>query len=287
MIANGKSCGEKTSPFLVIFSDLDGTLLDPFTYSWKDAKEAIAHCKRLDIPIILVTSKTRAELELIIEDLDIQDPFITENGGGIFFPKTRFPAPPVGSESVNNFWRWSLGVPYEILKSALKEIAAETGCKIIGFSDMDPRQISSLTGLDLEQARRAAKREFDEPFIVEDMREDQETLITKAAHRKGLKVSKGGRFFHLHGNSDKGLATRRLIGWYGDMGHSIYCLGIGDSDNDIPMLEAVDQPIFVGEREKLGSLEAHLSRLMVTTQRGPKGWNEGVMKFLKTHGGIC
>ena len=279
----GTSRGETTSPFLVIFTDLDGTLLDSVTYSWKDAQEAVAECKRRGIPIILVTSKTRAELELITADMGISDPFITENGGGIFFPKTKFHSPPPGSDSVGGLWRWSLGISHDTLRKALREIAAETGARLVGFSDMEPSQISSLTGLDLEQAHRAAQREFDEPFVVQNLHEALEVKLSEAAQKRGLRVSKGGRFLHLHGGSDKGTAVRRLIGWYEHMGyHNIYSLGIGDSENDMPMLEAVDEAIFVGDPRELRTWTCKPKRLTITKQMGPKGWREGVLHFLNT-----
>ena len=286
MVAASKSFGEKGSPFLVIFSDLDGTLLDEQTYSWEEAEQGLNECRRRGVPIVLVTSKTRAELEVISVQLGLDDPYITENGGGVFFPKTKFPTPPPGAESVDSLWRWSLGVSHGTLKSALREIATEVRCNIIGLSDMRPEEIASLTGLDIEQARRAAKREFDEPFLISDADKGQEFRVIKAAEERGLRVSKGGRFFHLHGNSDKGTATKKLITWYRNMGHDVLSLGIGDSENDFPMLQAVDRAVFVGDPRKLGNMGVQLSTLKITTEKGPKGWNEGVMNFLQAQGGI-
>jgi len=278
--------GEKNSPFLVIFTDLDGTLLDPITYSWQEAQQAIEKCKLYQIPIVPVTSKTRAELKSLMADIGINGPFITENGGGIFFPKTMFHNPPPESDSVDGLWRWTLGVSYETLKKALNEIAEEIGATLTGFSDMEPSQISTLTGLDLDQARRAAKREFDEPFVLPYMDETLELKIAEAAQKRGLLVSKGGRFLHLHGRSDKGSAVRRLIDWYRHTGHhNIHSLGIGDSQNDFPMLEAVDQAIFVGDPKKLNAWAGKPKRLMITKQKGPKGWHEGIMNFLNAQGG--
>ena len=70
----------------VVFTDLDGTLLDHDTYGWEEARPALERCKRLFIPIVLVSSKTRAEMDHLRVKLSISSPFISENGGGIFFP---------------------------------------------------------------------------------------------------------------------------------------------------------------------------------------------------------
>ena len=74
-------------PYVVIFTDLDGTLLDHETYGWKEAKPALNLCKALKVPLILVSSKTRAEMNLLRHELELTSPFISENGGGIFFPE--------------------------------------------------------------------------------------------------------------------------------------------------------------------------------------------------------
>ena len=69
---------------IIVFTDLDGTLLHPKTYSFEAAMPALKLIKEKDIPIILCSSKTRAEIEVYRKKLDNQHPFVSENGGGIF-----------------------------------------------------------------------------------------------------------------------------------------------------------------------------------------------------------
>ena len=45
----------------VIFTDLDGSMLDAETYSFQAARPALQKLKKKQVPIILCTSKTRAE----------------------------------------------------------------------------------------------------------------------------------------------------------------------------------------------------------------------------------
>ena len=49
-------------PELIIFTDLDGTLLD-FRYSYKEAVPALNLIRKKNIPLIICSSKTRAEIE--------------------------------------------------------------------------------------------------------------------------------------------------------------------------------------------------------------------------------
>ena len=69
----------------IIFSDLDGTLLDHKTYTFEPASEALSVLKSRKIPLILSSSKTKAEIERIQSKLALKDPFIFENGSGVFY----------------------------------------------------------------------------------------------------------------------------------------------------------------------------------------------------------
>ena len=158
--------GVSGTPFLVIFTDLDGTLLDHTTYQWEDALPALDLCKRLHVPVIPVSSKTRAEINILRCELSVFAPFVSENGGGIFFPQEACVDPPPGTSLDRGLWRWSLGTPYARLVQGLQEIREELKWNIKGFSDMSIEEISQLTGLDLETSRLAAMREYDEPFFI-------------------------------------------------------------------------------------------------------------------------
>lgn len=75
---------------IIIFTDLDGTLLHPNIYSFAKARPALNLIKEEGIPLVLCSSKTRAEMEVYRERLGNNHPFVSENGGGIFIPKDCF-----------------------------------------------------------------------------------------------------------------------------------------------------------------------------------------------------
>ena len=56
-------------PPLVVFSDLDGTLLDHDTYAWDAAKPALTRLALLGCPVILTSSKTAAEITVLQADM--------------------------------------------------------------------------------------------------------------------------------------------------------------------------------------------------------------------------
>ncbi len=284
--------GVPGAPFLVIFTDLDGTLLDYTTYEWREAMPALNACKGLEIPVILVSSKTRAEMDLLRRSMSLSDPFISENGGGIFFPRETFKTPPPEATAAlaleaqkahrdEGLWQWSLGLPYPDLIKGLQDLREELGWHIRGFSDMSIEEISYLTGLDIERASLAAMREFDEPFVVLDQEEPNLDALSEAVVKRGLRVSSGGRLYHLQGKNDKGVAVERLISWYGGGQRKIISIVLGDSPNDFPMLELADFPVLVRSGQEYPALKEKVPRLKVTRDMGPSGWNSAVLEILR------
>jgi mannosyl-3-phosphoglycerate phosphatase len=269
------------SPFLIIFTDLDGTLLDHDTYEWKAARPALERCKATGIPVILVSSKTRDEMQRIRAAMANSDPFISENGGGIFFPDGVPYDVPNGIVFATGMWQWSLGQPYAFLVQSLHEIRQKLGWDIRGFSDMTVEEISQITGLDLETSRLASKRDYDEPFLLpEDGLKYPLESLRALASRRGLRISVGGRFLHLHGQYDKGDAVSRLISWYNTNHDSLKTAALGDSPNDYPMLRRVDVPILVRSAEPFQEYRVPLPNLRTTRDKGPEGWNRAVLDLL-------
>jgi mannosyl-3-phosphoglycerate phosphatase len=268
------------APFIVVFTDLDGTLLDHDTYGWEEALPALDRCKRLLIPIVLVSSKTRAEMDPLRRKMSITAPFISENGGGIFFPCDTTEVPPPDAFRDGDLWQWSLGLPYFDLIRELDGIREELGWDIKGFSDMKIDDISELTGLDKKSTRRAVTREFDEPFIILDQDPVDRKSLKKAAAKRGLAITEGGRFFHLNGKNNKGQAVQKLISFYKRLNGNIVSVALGDSPNDFPMLECVDYPVLVRSKRDFEGLKKRIPRLVVTSEMGPKGWNKALLDIL-------
>ncbi len=76
---------------VVVFSDLDGTLLEIGDYPLREAEPALQRLRSEGIPLVLCTSKTFAEVEWYRDRLRNTHPFIVESGGAIYIPKGYFP----------------------------------------------------------------------------------------------------------------------------------------------------------------------------------------------------
>jgi len=226
---------------IVLFADLDGALLDE-KYSYQTVKPVIDQLLILNTAIVFCSSKTRAEIEFYRRQMGINDPFISENGSAIFIPKGYFKFGYSFTWSSHKYNVIELGAAYSAVRGELGKAKEKSAAKIIGFGDMTEKEIAKDSGLPLELAKLAKRREYDEPFrIVEGNEKEVLELITKESYR----YTKGGRYFHMLGNTDKGRAVTLLKGLYAKSFHELITYGIGDSSNDLPMLEMVDIPIFV------------------------------------------
>lgn len=262
---------------IVLFTDLDGTLLDHEDYSFAGAAPALARLRSEGIPLVFTTSKTRKEIERLQEVLRFRDPFISENGGGVFFPEGYGPWVP-GGEPFPPHILVRFGKPYGEIRRFVSALPRSFGVR--GFGDMAAEEIARLTGLPPDQAKLAADRDFTEPFLPGN--EAALPELHALAGREGLQIVRGGRFHHLVGkDQDKGRAVR-LVAEVFMKKHGIRpaTIGLGDSPNDFPMLEAVDVPVLVPHPD--GSSEVlHRPGLIVAPLPGSRGWNAAVESLLE------
>lgn len=231
---------------LLIFTDLDGTLLNSEDYDFHAALPQLTALQTAQIPVIPVTSKTRSEVKQLRHAIGLTDPFIVENGSGVFVSQgdSRFRL--TGHESAGDDVLLRLGCTYAEARAGLQAIAQSLGQPLQGFGDLSEAEIAQLTGLSLAEARQAQAREFSEPFITpQDLSPIQ---IKQAVTTQGFKVVVGDRFSHLIGpQAGKGRAVQQIVMAY-QRAHpdvALITVGLGNSPNDLDLLEQVDHPIVI------------------------------------------
>lgn len=272
-------------PHYLLFTDLDGSLLDNDSYSFDEAQPALEMLRSQDIPVILVSGKTRAEIEPLRERLDHQGPFIVENGAAVYVPLETFAFQPERSRRRSSYHVIELGTPYALLRDVLRQIEDTVGTPLHGFGDLSVDEVMATTGLSREDALRAMLREFDEPFLVNGPPKLIEEICRQIVMR-GLNWTRGGRFFHLMGNNDKGRAAELLLRCYKRHGREtdlpdLETIGIGDSLNDLPLLLTVDHPILVQKPDGSYDPDINLPNLIRAPGVGPAGWNRAVLDILQ------
>ncbi|TAN44018.1 MAG: HAD-IIB family hydrolase [Nitrospirae bacterium] len=281
---------------IVIFTDLDGSLLHPKTYSFGAALPALTLIRARKIPLILCSSKTRAEIEEYKRKLGNNHPFVSENGGGIFIPEGYFSQTihealfcKAGSfpslakkgemgvvESPRVYYVISLGKPYEEIRKVFSDLRERLNIKVKGFGDMTEEDIAELTGLTVEEASLAKLRDFGEPFVFEG---NLDKSFLNAIEASGLHWTQG-QFYHVMGDNDKGKAVNILKGLFERENEEIHTIGLGDGFNDLPMLREVDQPVLIPKEDGSYDHRVNLPGIIKAEKSGPDGWNKAIMELL-------
>ncbi len=262
---------------LVVFTDLDGTLLDHETYSFEAAGPALGRLKELGVPVVLCTSKTRMETEAWRERLQNRHPFIVENGGALFVPPDYFPMELQASARRDAYEVFELGDPYEDLVDTLRAAAIESRCRARGFHDLTVEETAVCCGLPVEQAARAKQREYDEPFEILDAGSDR---LLAGIERRGKRWTRGGRFYHIMGGSDKGRCVELAADLYRQAFGAVKTVGLGDGMNDAAFLKVVDIPIVIRSATST-KLQPMIRGARVTDCPGPEGWNRAILDLLR------
>lgn len=261
----------------VIFSDLDGSLLNYDDYSFEKARPALEKIRRWGIPLILTTSKTRTEVEIILGEMGLEEPFIVENGGALLFPAGYRGWDMANGIATQSYTMIQLGIPYAEIRAFVKRMTPRF--KIRGFGDCSVQEIADMTGLPYDKARLAKEREFTEPFLLGEEKDIDD--LSYLASKDKIKIARGGMFYHFMGiHQDKGEAVKLMKSIFRrHIGDEVRFVGIGDSANDIPMLEHVDIPVLISHAD--GRFEdVDLPNLTRADSPGSKGWNEAVEGIL-------
>ncbi|MBU2548518.1 MAG: HAD-IIB family hydrolase [Proteobacteria bacterium] len=260
----------------LIFSDLDGTLLDHHTYAWTPARPALRLMDETDTPLVLVSSKTRVEIESLRIELGNRHPFIPENGGAIFIPAGYPLDPPPAAVDLAPYRAVILGRRVEEIAIAFDRLAERLPVRAL--SRLDPVEVAALTGLTIEQARAARGREFGEAFLLDDPGIPESELV-REVEALGLRLTRGGRFYHLLGENDKGRAVRMLADMYRQRQSPLITAACGDAPNDAPMLAAVDRPFLVA-RPDGSHAPMDVPGMVRVPLPGPAGFNQAVTGLL-------
>ncbi|MFG6668602.1 HAD-IIB family hydrolase [Halomonas sp. HNIBRBA4712] len=264
-------------PRLVV-TDLDGSLLDHDSYDFSPAAASLARLRAIGVPVIPVTSKTRAELIPLRQALNLTaTPFVAENGAVIGLPPGWcHPSLDRPGDARDSVVIKHTGVDSRFIRARLNVWRERLGIRFTRMGEMSMAELIALTGLDETRARAARQREGSEPLVWEDSDQALEAF-QRALESDGLALTQGGRFHHVMvASSHKGSAVSWLIKRFSSLrGRAPLTLGLGDGPNDLEMLEAVDQAVVIKGRHDL-TVEPANAALYRTQAFGPAGWVEGL-----------
>ncbi|MEM6710301.1 MAG: HAD-IIB family hydrolase [Pseudomonadota bacterium] len=234
-----KTLSRGRSIHTLIFTDLDGTLLDD-RYDLAAAANALDAVVKLGAVAIPVTSKTRRECEALNALRRIKTPLIFENGAGIAW------------QGIDYGDRASIeieGPGYAELCERLDRVRVNGQFNFRGFNAMNAAELAERCGLSPEMASLALAREATEPLVWEDT-ESSRRAFAEYLSMFRLQLVEGGRFLHVMPQTDKGMAAAKVVQrWFECSGLSARTIGCGDSPNDQALLEFTSSCILFPRRD--------------------------------------
>jgi len=277
----------------LIFSDIDNTLLQSYIIKegeiyhieeYGEIKEIVQKLRKNKIPLVLCSSKTRFEQEKIRKYLEIDDPYVVENGGAIFIPENYFPIDleELGlsiSSRINENLVIELGKSYNRIIETLQEIREIFHIEFIAVHDLSLPELAQKVGISIYDAKLMASREYSETIL--EININNLDKLKRILNDRGLRILQGTRYNTVSSLHDKGSAISILKKLYSIKyeNEKIESIGIGDAFNDIPMFENVDKPFLVRNIQN-SYAPMKINNLIRVNGIGQTGWKEIILNYI-------
>ncbi len=255
---------------ILIFTDLDGSLLHRDTFKFDEIKDYLKQLISKGIFIIPNTSKTEKEILEFNNELGSSLPYISENGSAIN-----------GLDLLNS------NLPKELILSREKDslikifkesvpVNLQNKCKWL--SEMDKKKQSLIFGLEDDKLKMALDRKYTIPFLFEGNKSERNEL-SKIVKNKGLALQEGGRVINLTDKVNKAKALHVFVRFFKKNNKNVKTIAVGDNYNDLDMLKTSEFPCLVFN-DKFTLDEIPIKNLITTNKPSPEGWADVIKKAL-------
>jgi len=277
------------SSALVVFAALDGHHLGPDGTPDPEFRAAVASLERGGVPVVVWSGHTRAEIEMVRQQMEIRAPFVSESGAALFVPTGYFPFAVEATRRVPGYDVIEFGAPYNDLVATLRQAARAVQTDIVTLADMTLEEVAADFRLPLLEARLATLREYSELFRVLDDRPASRGRLFRALHARGLACSRGTRYDLLMGVSNRTVALQTAHRLLQRARGRVTRIGIGSRTEDLPVLAQADVRILVRDLDSTvtGHILAQMPVVHLIEQPGLQGWLEAITRVTAASRGRC
>jgi len=267
---------------LVVVTDIDGSLLEPGTRSLHDERVALDLLAAHGVPLVINSSRTRAEIERLHQTLRLQTPFISEHGNALFVPHGFFPFASVRARPAVGGCVIEFGRRYHEVVDAVRLASVDAGVDLLGFADLTIEEVAHELGVPIVEAQLAKLREYTELVRLMGDSESSRSRWLKALRRRGLRSCRIGAHHLVTDAPDRAASLRTFKAMWTQAWGEPLVVGFADSEDDIAWLRLADVAVFV-EHDSIGVPPRILSKLpmiRVTRSPGRAGWSEAILEFV-------
>ncbi len=255
---------------ILIFTDLDGSLLHRDTFKFDPIKDYIISLVDRGIIIIPNSSKTEKEIEKFNKELGVKLPYISENGAsiqGLNLINANFPNKIILSREKE-----------ELIKIFNDKIPEQLKDKCIQISKINKNEQEKIFGQKDDNLKNALNRKYTLPFLFKGDKNEKNKL-SKILSNNSLTLQEGGRVVNLCDNINKVKSMNKVIKILKKTEDKIKSIAVGDNYNDLDMLKSCDVPCLVfNEKFKLDQI--NIDNLIFSNLPSPEGWADVIKKAL-------
>lgn len=266
---------------IVIFSGIDQVFSARDEFDDQTVKKLLLDLQEQNIPLIPITSKTRAEVLDWGKNFCLTSPFIIEQGSAIFIPQHELRFNLAETTSIDDYHLYQLGCNYTEARAALKVVQEEVSKILRGFGDMDEENIPSLIGGSIREAKKAKAREFSEYFLTPNRLEIEQ--LQQVATEYGFRIVPGNKLSLIIGK-EAGVAM--AIDWlkknYQVIEGDLHTVGLGNKKQDLAWLEAVDIPVIIPTENEVFSCSEGRD-WQISQQTDVAGWAESIRNICRQY----
>lgn len=267
-----------TASQLILFTDLDGCLLNKHDYDWSPAAAVLQTLRKRRISVVMNSSKTVSEMTQLAGDLGLADStFVSENGSVIRWGQEV--DGPIGEIEV-------IGASRDYILTVLKPLKQQF--RFRSFADLGIEGVIHETQLPEVGAQMALARQGTEPLLWDDS-DEHRSKFEQSLRDHQLTLTRGARFWHIAGQTNKGRAMQVVAERFSRSNRVSFPDGkpiiaaIGDSPIDQSMLDMADVPIGIPTSTGL-DVNVDPGIGIVAAAQGAAGWAEAVTELLSRAG---
>jgi mannosyl-3-phosphoglycerate phosphatase family protein len=272
---------EAADPQVVVFAAVDDLFAPSAPSQVRALRRAFTELERSGVPVVIWSDRTRAEIEMVRQQIGSRAPFISEEGAALFVPACWFQFPFDASRTVGVYRVIEFGANYDQVVATLHQVAASVGVAVTGLRDLAIEEVAKDLRISLLGARLVKLREYGELFRIDDPNPASRGRLFRALRAAGLACWHGTPFDYASGLGDKRVAIGTAQRLLAHGGRRLVTVGIGSRPHHLPVLHAAEVRIVIrdGDTTATAQLLNQAPLAHVVQARGAEGWVEALARI--------
>jgi predicted mannosyl-3-phosphoglycerate phosphatase (HAD superfamily) len=190
------------------------------------------------IPVVLVSGRSRLQLDDARRRLDHAHPFIAESGSAVFIPEDYFHRKIEGGLRMGRFLCMPVARPQPAAREALDALCEAAGISVVSLRSLSPRELAQNTGLAVREAEMVRQGDFEEYFFFAGASDEDIARFRLAAAERGLSLHEDAPLWGLSVGADLARAVKQISALYDKSFHGhLASVGVQDSGDESAIAE--------------------------------------------------